>query len=150
MICIINKDISFVITIKIEALLIVLLTLHKTMKNRKKNKNTCIAITMGWNPFWSCILIFVHMRLGCWVSSSIQNYLVRFNHKNEHYTLGGIASICFKSHFQQTLRIQIQGFQGCQKIRKIVRNTKIPIARSTIHPSLSKIKNHYWKTSKIQ
>ena len=51
MICIINKDISFVITNKIEALLIVLLTLHKTMKNRKKNKNTCIAKVMGLNPF---------------------------------------------------------------------------------------------------
>ena len=70
------------------------------------------------------------------------------------FTLGGIASICFKFHFQtdyqQTLRIQIQGSQGCQKIRKIVRNLKLPIARSTIHPSLSKIKNHYWKTSKIE
>ena len=58
------------------------------------------------------------------------------------YTLGGIASICFRFYFQQTLRIQIQVFQGCQKIRKIVRNPKLPIARSTIHPSLSKIKNN--------
>ena len=57
-------------------------------------------------------------------------------------TLGGIASICFRFHFQQTLRIQIQGSQGCQKIRKIVRNPKLPIARLTIHPSLSKIKNN--------
>ena len=69
-------------------------------------------------------------------------------------TLGGIALICFKFHFQtdyqQTLRIKIQGSQGCQKIRKIVRNLKLPIARSTIHPSLGKIKNHYWKTSKIE
>ena len=68
------------------------------------------------------------------------------------FTLGGIASICFKFHFQtdyqQTLRMQIQESQGCQKIRKIVRNLKLPIARSTIHPSLSKIKNHYWKTIK--
>ena len=74
---------------------------------------------------------------------------VKKDHQN---TLGEIASICFKFHFQtdyqQTLRIQIQGSQGCQKIRKIVRNPKLPIARSTIHPSLSKIKNHYWKTSK--
>ena len=45
-----------------------------------------------------------------------------------HYTLGGIASICFRFHFQQTLRIQIQGSQGCQKIREIVRNPKLPIA----------------------
>ena len=61
-------------------------------------------------------------------------------------TLGGIASICFKFHFQtdyqQTLRMQIQGSQGCQKIRKIVENLKIPIARLTIHPSLIKIKNN--------
>ena len=46
-------------------------------------------------------------------------------------TLGGIASICFRFHFQQTLRIQIQGSQGCQKIRKIVRSSKLPIARAT-------------------
>ena len=64
-------------------------------------------------------------------------------------TLGGIASICFKFHFQQTLRTHTQGCQGCQKIRNFVRNSKILIARSTIHPILSKIKNHYWKTSKI-
>ena len=66
------------------------------------------------------------------------------------FTLGGIASICFKFHFQtdyqQTLRIQIQGSQGRQKIRKIVGNPKQPIARSTMHPVLSKIKDHYWKT----
>jgi len=65
-------------------------------------------------------------------------------------TLGGIASICFKFHFQtdhqQTLRTHTQGCQGCQKIRNFVRNLKILIARSTIHPSLIKIKNHYWKT----
>ena len=52
-------------------------------------------------------------------------------------TLGGIASICFKFHFQtdyqQTLRIQIQWSQGCQNIRKIVRNLKLSIARLTIH-----------------
>jgi hypothetical protein len=57
-------------------------------------------------------------------------------------TLGGIVSICFRFYLQQTLRIQIQGSQGCQKIRKIVRNPKLPIARWTIHPSLSKIKNN--------
>jgi hypothetical protein len=70
------------------------------------------------------------------------------------YTLGGIASICFKFHFQtddqQTLRTHTQGCQGCQKIRNLLRISKILIARSTIHPSLSKIKNHYWKTSKIE
>ena len=52
------------------------------------------------------------------------------------------CNFCFRFHFQQTLRIQIQGSQGCQKIRKVVRNLKLPIARSTIHPSLSKIKNN--------
>jgi hypothetical protein len=71
-----------------------------------------------------------------------------------HSTLGGIASICFKFHFQtddqQTLRMHTQGCQGCQKIRNLLRISKILIARSTIHPSLSKIKNHYWKTSKIE
>ena len=54
--------------------------------------------------------------------------------------LEGIASICFRFHFQQTLQIQIQGSLGCQKIRKIVRNLKLPITRSTIYLSLSKIK----------
>ena len=58
------------------------------------------------------------------------------------YFLGGIASICSRFNFQQTLQIQIQGSQGSQKIRKVVRNSKLPIARSTIHPSLSKIKNN--------
>ena len=71
-----------------------------------------------------------------------------------HHTLGGIASICFKFHlqtdYQQTLRTHTQGCQGCQKITNFVRNWKILIARSTIHPSWSKIKNHYWKTSKIE
>ena len=63
-----------------------------------------------------------------------------------HCTLGGIASICFKFHFQtdyqQTLRTHTQVCQGCQKIRNFVRNSKILIARSTIQPKLSKIKNH--------
>ena len=31
-----------------------------------------------------------------------------------------------------------------------MRNLKLPIARSTIHPLLSKINIHYWKTSKIE
>ena len=35
-----------------------------------------------------------------------------------------------------------QGCQGCQEIRNLVRNSKILIARSTIQPKLSKIKNH--------
>ena len=50
-------------------------------------------------------------------------------------TLGEIASIYIRFHFQQTLRIQIQQSQGCQKIRKIVRNFKLLIGRSTIYPS---------------
>ena len=57
-------------------------------------------------------------------------------------TLGGITSICFRFHFQQTLRMHTQGCQGCQKTRNFVRNSKILIARSTIQPKLSKIKNH--------
>ena len=70
------------------------------------------------------------------------------------FTLGGIATICFKFNFQtdnqQTLRTHIQKCQGCQKIRNLLRNWKILIARSTIQPSLSKIQNRYWKTSKIE
>ena len=69
-------------------------------------------------------------------------YKVFFCKGSSRNYVGGIASICFRIHFQQTLRIQIQGSQGCQKIRKIMRNTKLPIARSTIQPKLSKIKNH--------
>ena len=59
-------------------------------------------------------------------------------------TLGGIASICFRFHFQQTLRMHTQGCQGCQgcqMTRNFVRNSKILIARSTIQPFLSKIKS---------
>ena len=58
------------------------------------------------------------------------------------YTLGGIASICFRFHIQQTLRMHTQGCQWCQKTRNFVRNSKILIARSTIQPKLSKIKNN--------
>ena len=40
---------------------------------------------------------------------------------------------------------------GCKKVRNIkVNNLKLCIARSTIHILLSKIKNHYWKTSKLR
>ena len=42
----------------------------------------------------------------------------------------------------KSLRMHTQGCQGCQKIRNLVRNSKILIARSTIQPKLSKIKNH--------
>ena len=58
------------------------------------------------------------------------------------FTLGGIASICFRFYFQQTLRLQIQVCQGCQKTRNFMKNSKILIARSTIQPKLSKIKNN--------
>ena len=54
-------------------------------------------------------------------------------------TLGGIALICFRFHFQQTQRIHTQ---GCQKTINFERNSKILIARSTIQPELSKIKNN--------
>ena len=57
-------------------------------------------------------------------------------------TLGGIASICFRFHFQQKLRMHTHGCQGCQKTRNFERNSKILIARSTIQPKLSKIKNN--------
>ena len=57
-------------------------------------------------------------------------------------TLGGIASICFRFHFQQTLRMHTQGCHGCQMTRHFVRNSKILIARWTIQPKLNEIKNH--------
>ena len=57
-------------------------------------------------------------------------------------TLGEIASICFRFHFQQTLRMHPQECQECQKIRNFVRNSEILIARSTIQPKWSKIKNN--------
>ena len=50
-------------------------------------------------------------------------------------TLGGIASICFGLHFQQTLQMHTQGCQGCQRTRNFVRNSKIIMARSTIQPN---------------
>ena len=40
-------------------------------------------------------------------------------------TVGGMDQICFK-----WLRIHTQGCQGCQKIRNLLRNSKILIARS--------------------
>ena len=58
---------------------------------------------------------------------------VKKDHQN---TLGEIASISFKFHFQtdyqQTLWTHTQGCHGCQKIRNLLRNLKILIARSTI------------------
>ena len=71
-----------------------------------------------------------------------KNLKSNFDPSISKYTLGGIASICFRFCFQQTLRIQIQECQGCQKTRNFMRNSKILIARSTIQPELSKIKNH--------
>ena len=68
----------------------------------------------------------------CQLFGGLRYQWISYKMKVWHPTLGGIASICFIFHFQQTLRSQ-----GCQKIRKIVRNTKLPIARSTIHPSLN-------------
>ena len=62
--------------------------------------------------------------------------------EGSYITLGGIASICFRFHFQQTLRIQIHRCQECLKTRNFVRNSKILIARSTIQPKLSKMKNN--------
>ena len=89
-----------------------------------------------------------------WISMTLVYRVRLLEYRQIWNTLGGTASICFKFHFQtdyqQTLRTHTQGCQGCQKIRNFVRNSKILIARSTIHPSLSKIKNHYWKTSKIE
>ena len=68
-----------------------------------------------------------------------QSFFAICFHQN---TLGGIASICFRFHFQQTLRMHPQGCQGCHKIRNFVRNSKMLIARSTIQPKLNKIKIH--------
>ena len=42
-----------------------------------------------------------------------------------------------------------QGCQGCQKIRNLLRNSKILIARSTIQPKLSKIKKTLRNASKF-
>ena len=107
---------------------------------------------------------YQHFLKDIWLSHAEQTIFCEFKQSekrlrirgnaNRQLTLGGIASICFKFHFQtdyqQTLRTHTQECQGCQKIRNFVRNSKILIARSTIHPSLSKIKNHYRKTSKIE
>ena len=61
-------------------------------------------------------------------------------------TLGGIASICFKS-----LWTQIQRCQGCQIIRNFLKNSKILFARSTIQPKLSQnIKKYIKIHSKIE
>ena len=56
---------------------------------------------------------------------------------------------CFRFNFQQTLRIQIQGCQGCQKTRNFMRTSKILIARSTIQPKLSRIKKILRNSSKF-
>ena len=69
-----------------------------------------------------------------------QNFVLIKSLMDSVDTLGGIASICFRFHFQQILRMH--GYQGCQKTRNFVRNSKILIVRSTIQPKLCKIKNH--------
>ena len=56
-------------------------------------------------------------------------------------TLGGIASICFRFHFQHTLRMHTQGCHGCQMTRNFVRNSKILIARSTVPSSQNWVKS---------
>ena len=55
--------------------------------------------------------------------------------------LKSVSDFIFSKHY---LRIPIQGSRRYQNIRKIVRNPKLPISRSTIHPSLSKIAIFYW------
>ena len=114
------------------------------------------------------ILLLPHSRLEgrgeynwCKVSNTIAKYYYQIRTDItcdvSHYvihTLGGIASICVRFHFQQTLRMHTQGCQGCQKTRNFVRNSKILIARSTIQPKWSKIKNNlplfkeFWCISK--
>ena len=64
--------------------------------------------------------------------------------------LQSVLKFHFQTDYQKTLRMQIQASQGCQKIRNILRNQKTPITRSRIHPTISKIKNHYWKTFKSE
>ena len=49
--------------------------------------------------------------------------------------------ISFSSGFK-SLRMHIQGCQGCQMTRNVLRNSKILIAKSTIQPKLSKTKNN--------
>ena len=60
----------------------------------------------------------------------------------ECHKLEGIASICFRFHFQQTLRMHTQGCQGCQKIRNFVRNSKYLSPGQPFSPKLNKIKNY--------
>ena len=64
-----------------------------------------------------------------------------------HYTLQGITQIYFKSKLcllvLSNTTDEDPGISGCQKIGKNMGNQKTYIARSTIHPNLSKIKNHY-------
>ena len=62
------------------------------------------------------------MVLKC-ISYNNKTSLVHFAHSDfTPYTLGGIASISFRFHFQQTLPMHTQGCQGCQKTSNFVRN----------------------------
>ena len=36
-----------------------------------------------------------------------------------NHTLGGIVSICFRFHYQYTLRMHTQGCHGCQMTRNL-------------------------------
>ena len=63
-----------------------------------------------------------------WPPQSFRINLVIQKFQTSHTAQGGIASICFKFHFQtdhlQTLRTRTQGCQGCQKNTNFVRNWK--------------------------
>ena len=113
-------------------------TLYQFMKKRKHLNITwkVCGISLWINKPFKCEF--------CDYSCDLKMHLVSLHEWKKPFkcTLGGIASICFRFHFHQTLRMHTQGCQGCQKAKNFLRNSKLLIARSTIQPKLSKIKNH--------
>ena len=77
----------------------------------------------------------------------------KFQIAHSHFDIVSFSSICNSVTQQEeslisvssgfkSLRMHTQGCHGCKMTRNFVRNSKILIARSTIQPKLSKIKNH--------
>ena len=108
-------------------------------------KVNCMSYTPLCNTTWTCLSILVRSRMG--------NYPIlvhKLRSLSEYYHLP-VKDVChtgrncfnlFQNSFSSNTADAHPGVSGCQKARNFLRNSKLLIARSTIQPKLSKIKNN--------
>ena len=78
----------------------------------------------------------------CFCLLPIQVYSINEIRKTQNEHPQQEESLISVSSGFKSLRMHTQECHGCQMTRNFVRNSKLLIARSTIQPKLSKIKNH--------